>query len=167
MFGRALADDNLNGSDAPDDQTRRASVVGWRTGNVGDAVPPVSARGLRADAIHPLWRSNMAQHQRRFVMIRPGLDASRGDGTGGGGEALAGYLVALSKSLVGLGHEVEIWTVQCDDEPATGRTGDGVTIRRFPGRRDYTVPRLRPCAWVSEWVACATAHLTGSPGGDD
>ena len=108
----------------------------------------------------------MAQHQRRFVMIRPGLDASRGAGGGAGGEALASYLVALSKSLVGLGHEVEIWTVQCDDEPPTGKIGDGETIRRFPGRRDYLVPRLRPCAWVSEWVACATAHLTSAPGGD-
>jgi hypothetical protein len=74
------------------------------------------------------------------------------------------YVHDLSTSLVALGHEVEIWTVQCDDQPQTVKTQDGVLIRRFPGQRDYLVPRVRPCGWVAEWVACASAHLVKAPG---
>jgi hypothetical protein len=74
------------------------------------------------------------------------------------------YVQDLSASLVALGHEVEIWTVQCDDQPPTEKAQTGVLIRRFPGQRDYLVPRVRPCGWVAEWVACASAHLVKAPG---
>ncbi len=76
------------------------------------------------------------------------------------------YVDALSQALVGLGHEVEIWTVRGggDDQPAAEQREAAPIIRRFPGQRENLVPRVRPCGWVSEWVACATAHLERAPG---
>jgi glycosyl transferase family 4 len=101
---------------------------------------------------------------RRFVMIcsgdaAPVTSAPRD----GGDEGCTRFLRDLSTSLTRLGHEVETWTVQRDGQPPVEGGPGGTLIRRFPGQRDYLVPRLRPCWWVSEWVTCATAHLAKSP----
>jgi hypothetical protein len=82
-------------------------------------------------------------------------------------EAIAAhdYILDLSASLRRLGHDVEIWTVQREAaEPPAEVLDAGDVIRRFRGYRENAVPRVRPCAWVAEWVTCATAHLRTAPG---
>jgi hypothetical protein len=71
----------------------------------------------------------------------------------------------LTVSLARSGHEVEVWTVQRHGEPAAQVGVAGLLVRRFPGRQEHLVPRVRPCWWVAEWVTCATSHLMTAPAG--
>ena len=74
-----------------------------------------------------------------------------------------GYAGEVAGSLAALGHRVEVWTARCPDESEAERLGSGVLIRRFRGRCDYVAPRVRPCGWVSEFVAHAADRLADEP----
>jgi hypothetical protein len=107
--------------------------------------------------------------QRRFVLIYSG--ELEGDVRQPAGAAIAGdncghYASDLAASLTRLGHEAEIWTVRRSGQSPLERGLGGAMIRRFPGQRDYLVPRMRPCWWVSDWVATATEQLAASAGAD-
>jgi hypothetical protein len=74
------------------------------------------------------------------------------------------YIRELGESLVGMGHEVEVWAVQGPEAAARELLADGLLVRRFRARRDYLVPRVRPAEWISEWTSCASDHLSRMPG---
>jgi hypothetical protein len=94
------------------------------------------------------------QQQRHFILIASPEGLTAHD-----------YVHDLSSSLRQFGHDVEIWTVRRGiAEPSAEVSDAGNVIRRFRGYREHSVPRVRPCAWVAEWVTCATAHLQAVPG---
>jgi hypothetical protein len=96
----------------------------------------------------------MDRQQRNFILIASPEGLSTCD-----------YILALSTSLRRQGHDVEIWTVHRGvAEPPAEVSAAGDVIRRFRGYHENAVPRVRPCAWVAEWVTCATAHLQAVSG---
>jgi len=68
------------------------------------------------------------------------------------------HAVALAGALARLGHVAEVWGVGSEGPPQCEIVDRVVPVRRFAGGQ-VLIPKIRPCAWISGWVANAAAHL--------
>src|SRR5688572_30775921 len=69
------------------------------------------------------------------------------------------YVLELSKKLAQLGYEVDIWTRQFADQPATEQVQEKVRILRVPcGGRDF-IPKEYLHETLPEWSAHALRRV--------
>lgn len=69
------------------------------------------------------------------------------------------YVVELSKKLAEFGYQVDIWTRQFEDQPASEEVSDGVTIIRIPcGGKDF-IPKEYLYKKLPEFISRATEYI--------
>lgn len=100
---------------------------------------------LRADS--PLPRIAMISTH-GYVAAQPPLGAADT-----GGQVV--YVLELSKKLAQLGHEVDIWTRQFENQPELEHVCDHVRIIRIPCGGTRFIPKEYLCDALSQWSASA------------
>mgnify|MGYP000246939172 CR=1 FL=1 len=69
------------------------------------------------------------------------------------------YVLELSKSLARLGHRVDIYTRQFEDQPQEEKVTDLVRIIRIPCGGSEFIPKEHMCDYIPEWVENAKRHI--------
>ena len=69
------------------------------------------------------------------------------------------YVLELSRKLAAMGCQVDVWTRQFEDQPATEEVGPGLRVLRAPCGGEDFIPKERLAQHLPEWVAASLARM--------